>query len=111
MVETITSIDGGCDVVVASALRPGATVWWRARLPQVLKRRRFVVVPCLISHARSSRLYLRLSGCSGPCAATGLQKYGEQLFDEQGSCTMDSFAELRRMKIVFGENPSICGMT
>jgi dolichol-phosphate mannosyltransferase len=99
-------IEDGCDVVVASRFRPGATVRgvpvyrqilsvgasWMCRI--VFPTRGIRDFTCGYRAIRASVLQ------------QALQKFGEQLFDAQGfSCTMDLLLKLRRMKIVFAETP------
>lgn len=107
ILEMMKLIDSGCDVVVASRFRPGATVRgvpayrqtlsvgasWMCRI--VFPTREIRDFTCGYRAIRASVLQ------------QALQKYGkDRLFDAQGfSCTMDLLLKLRRMKIIFGETP------
>jgi dolichol-phosphate mannosyltransferase len=104
--EMMKLIDGGCDVVVASRFRPGATVCGVPPYRQVLS----VGASCLCRGVFPTR-GIRDFTCGYRAIRVSvlrqaLQKYGEQLFDAEGfACTMDLLLKLRRMKIVFGETP------
>ena len=104
--EMMKLIDNGCDVVVASRFRPGATVRgvpayrqglsvgasWLCRI--VFPTRGIRDFTCGYRAIRASVLH------------QALQKYGDQLFNAQGfACTMDLLLKLRRMDIVFAEVP------
>ncbi len=106
ILEMMTMIEGGCDVVVASRFRPGATVRGVPFYRQVLS-----VVASWLCRVLFPTRGVRDFTCGyrairASALKQALGKYGDQLFDAQGfSCTMDLLLKLRRMKIVFGETP------
>jgi dolichol-phosphate mannosyltransferase len=106
ILEMMTLIEGGCDVVVASRFRPGATVCGVPVYRQVLSVGASWLCRILFpTHGIRDFTcgYRAIRAC---VLQQALQKYGEQLFDAQGfSCTMDLLLKLRRMNIVFGETP------
>jgi dolichol-phosphate mannosyltransferase len=102
----MTLIDGGCDVVVASRFRRGATVCGVPFYRQVLSVGASWLCRVLFPTRGVRDFTCGYRAIRASVLRQALQKYGEQLFDEQGfSCTMDLLLKLRRMKIVFGETP------
>lgn len=99
-------IDGGCDVVVASRFRPGASVRGVPFYRQVLS-----VGASWLCRVVFPTRGIRDFTCGyrvirAQVLRQALQRYGDQLFDAQGfACTMDLLLKLRRMNIVFGETP------
>jgi dolichol-phosphate mannosyltransferase len=106
ILEMLTLIESGCDVVVASRFRAGAAVRGVPFYRQVLSVGASWMCRILFP-TRGIRDYT----CGYRAIRVGalrqaLQKYGDKLFDAQGfSCTMDLLLKLRRMKIVFAETP------
>jgi len=106
ILEMMTLIEGGCDVVIASRFRPGATVRGVPFYRQVLS-----VGASWLCRVTFPTRGVRDFTCGyrairASVLQQALGKYGDQLFDAQGfSCTMDLLLKLRRMKIVFGETP------
>jgi dolichol-phosphate mannosyltransferase len=102
----MTLIDGGCDVVVASRFRRGATVCGVPFYRQVLSVGASWLCRVLFPTRGVRDFTCGYRAIRASVLRQALQKYGEQLFDEQGfSCTMDLLLKLRRMKIVFKETP------
>jgi len=106
ILEMMALIESGCDVVVASRFRLGATVRGVPVYRQVLS-----VGASWLCRVLFPTRGVRDFTCGYRAIRVGvlrqaLQKYGDKLFDAQGfSCTMDLLLKLRRMKIVFGETP------
>jgi len=106
MLEMMTLIEGGCDVVVASRFRPGATVRGVPAYRQVLSVGASWLCRVLFPTRRVRDFTCGYRAIRASALKQALQKYGDQLFDAQGfSCTMDLLLKLRRMKIVFEETP------
>ena len=104
--EMMTLIDGGCDVVVASRFRPGATVRGVPFYRQVLSVGASWLCRALFPTRGIRDFTCGYRAIRASVLQQALQKYGDQLFDAEGfSCTMDLLLKLRRMKIVFGETP------
>jgi dolichol-phosphate mannosyltransferase len=106
ILEMMKLIDGGCDVVVASRFRPGATVRGVPFYRQVLSVGASWLCRVVFPTRGVRDFTCGYRAIRASVLQQALQKYGERLFDEQGfSCTMDLLLKLRRMKIVFGETP------
>jgi dolichol-phosphate mannosyltransferase len=106
ILEMMTLIEGGCDVVVASRFRPGATVCGVPFYRQVLSVGASWLCRVLFPTRGVRDFTCGYRAVRASVLQQALRKYGEQLFDAQGfSCTMDLLLKLRRMKIVFGETP------
>jgi dolichol-phosphate mannosyltransferase len=106
IVKMIGLIEGGCDVVVASRFRPGATV---RGVP--LHRQALSVGASWLCRVLFPTRGIRDFTCGYRAFRSSVlleasRMYGERLFDAEGfSCTMDLLLKLRRMKIVFAETP------
>ena len=106
ILEMMTRIEGGCDVVVASRFRPGATVRGVPFYRQVLSVGASWLCRVLFPTRGVRDFTCGYRAVRASVLKQALGKYGDQLFDAQGfSCTMDLLLKLRRMKIVFGETP------
>ncbi len=106
ILEMMKLIEGGCDVVVASRFRPGATVRGVPVYRQVLSVGASWLCRVLFPTRGIRDFTCGYRAIRTTALRQALQKYGEKLFDAQGfSCTMDLLLKLRRMKIVFGETP------
>lgn len=106
IVKMTELIEGGCDVVVASRFRPGATVcgvpFYRQALSVAASHLCRVLFPT--EGLRDFTCGYRAFRASVLLDASRI--YGEQLYDAEGfSCTMDLLLKLRRLKIVFTETP------
>lgn len=107
ILEMMALIEGGCDVVVASRFRPGATVRGVPQYRQVLSVGASWMCRTLFPTRGIRDFTCGYRAMRASALKRALQKYGEtRLFDAEGfSCTMDLLLKLRRMKIVFGETP------
>lgn len=106
ILKMMALIDKGCDVVVASRFRPGATVRGVPAYRQTLSVGASWMC-CVIFPTRGVRDFTcGYRAIRATALRQALQKYGDKLFDAEGfSCTMDLLLKLRRMRIVFAETP------
>ena len=106
ILKMMTLIEGGCDVVVASRFRPGATVRGVPVYRQVLSVGASWLCRTLFPTRGVRDFTCGYRAIRVSALRQALQKYGDKLFDAQGfSCTMDLLLKLRLMKIVFAETP------
>jgi len=106
VVKMTELIEGGCDVVVASRFRPGATIsgvpLYRQALSVAASHLCRILFPT--EGVRDFTCGYRAFRASVLLDASRV--YGERLYDAEGfSCTMDLLLKLRRLKIVFAETP------
>ncbi len=106
ILKMMTLIEGGCDVVVASRFRTGASVRGVPAYRQVLSDGASWMCRTLFPTPGIRDFTCGYRAIRAGVLRQALQKYGEKLFDAEGfSCTMDLLLKLRRMKIVFAETP------
>jgi dolichol-phosphate mannosyltransferase len=106
ILEMMTLIDAGCDVVVASRFRPGATVRGVPAYRQVLSIGASWMCRIVFPTRGIRDFTCGYRAIRATALQQALRKYGDKLFDAEGfSCTMDLLLKLRCMKIVFGETP------
>jgi dolichol-phosphate mannosyltransferase len=107
ILEMMALIEGGCDVVVASRFRPGATVCGVPAYRQGLSVGASWLCRMLFPTHGIRDFTCGYRAIRASVLKKALRKYGQQqLFDAHGfSCTMDLLLKLRGMKIVFGETP------
>lgn len=106
ILEMIKLIDSGCDVVVASRFRPGATVRGVPPYRQALSVGASYLCRALFPTAGIRDFTCGYRTVRASALQQALREYGEGLFDAEGfSCTMDLLLKLRSMNIVFGETP------
>jgi dolichol-phosphate mannosyltransferase len=106
ILEMMRLIDGGCDVVVASRFRPGATVRGVPAYRQVLSVGASWMCRAVFPTRGIRDFTCGYRAIRASALQQALRKYGDKLFDAEGfACTMDLLLKLRRMKIVFVETP------
>jgi dolichol-phosphate mannosyltransferase len=106
ILEMMTLVESGCDVVVASRFRPGATVRGVSLYRQVLSVGASWLCRVFFPTRGVRDFTCGYRAVRANVLQQALRTYGDKLFDAQGfSCTMDLLLKLRLMKIVFGETP------
>jgi len=99
-------IEGGCDVVVASRFRPGATVCGVPLYRQALSVGASYLCRVLFPTPGIRDFTCGYRAFRSSVLWEALRMYGDRLFDAEGfSCTLDLLLKLRRMKILFAETP------